>query len=124
MKKIREYVASKEIKNIKKGEKKGLKGSFLIGYINPETNKFRPRYVGVSYADLMGEIVKSSKQPGHENFDRYRLVKTKTDAEAWELECKTYHEFKEVNDLTNQNHSKWIDMPNTKGLTCPFEGCV
>ena len=123
MKKAREYVSSKEINKIKAGKTPNIKGSFLIGSTNPKTNKFRPRYVGVSYNDLMGDILESSKKEGNETFDRYRLVQTKTNVEAWELECKTYHEFKEINNLTNKNHSKW---PNTKGtgeMKCRFKGC-
>jgi hypothetical protein len=123
MKKVREYVSSKEISKIEKGENLGLKGSFLIGYINPETNKFRPKYVGVSYNDLMGEIIKSSEKAEHKNFDRYRLVKTKTDTEAWELECKTFHEFKVVNNLTNQGHSKWLNSADAEKLACPYKDC-
>ncbi|MFT4982970.1 MAG: hypothetical protein ACI9UR_002848 [Bacteroidia bacterium] len=56
-------------------------------------------------------------------FDRYRSVKTKTDVEAWELECKTYHEFKEINNFTNERHSKWPGKTGVEKLACLFEGC-
>ncbi len=123
MKKAREYVSSKEINKIKEGTNPDMKGSFLIGSINVETGKFQPRYVGVSFTDLLGEICESSKKEKNKTFDRYRLVKTKTNAEAWALECKTYHEFKEINNLTNMGHSKWPNGLDGENITCPFEGC-
>lgn len=120
MKKAREYVSSKEISKIDLTKTQKIKGSFLLGSINPKTGKFLPRYVGVSFTDLMKEIVNASKLKANQSFDRYRLVKTKTDKEAWELECKTFHEFKEVNNLTNESHSKWNGKEK---LTCPNEAC-
>ncbi|MFT6716864.1 MAG: hypothetical protein ACJA0Q_001512 [Saprospiraceae bacterium] len=123
MKKPREYVSSKIISEIHEQSGVSLKGSFLIGAINPKTGKFRPRYVGVSYSGLMQEIVNSSKLKGNESFDRYRFVKTATNREAWELECKTFHEFKAVNDLTNKHHSEWPMESDEKKLTCCFKEC-
>jgi hypothetical protein len=123
MKRPREYVSSKEIKKIKEAENTRIKGSFLIGYINKDTGKFRPRYLGVSYTELMREIVASSKLEENKTFDRYRLVKTNTNQEAWELECKTYHEFKEINNLTNKRHSKWPKETESTILKCPFQDC-
>lgn len=117
MKKPREYVSSKEIKTIKNDAPK-IKGSFLIGAINPKTGKFNPRYLGVSFTDLMSEIISCSNLKENKNFDRYRLVKTKTNAAAWELACKTYHEFKDVNNLTNKQHIKCDE-----DLSCTVEGC-
>jgi hypothetical protein len=121
MKKAREYTTCKAIGEIKLTGKPGIKGSFLIGYVNPETNKFRPRYVGVSFTNLLAEIIESSKKTENKNFDSYRLVKT--NKEAWELECKTYHEFKECNNLTNGWHSKWPNEHDLIESSCPQKDC-
>jgi hypothetical protein len=122
-KKAREYTSSKEINKITVKNSTGGKGSFLIGYNNPETGKFRPRYVGISFNDLMAEIVRSSKKAENVGFDRYRLIKTKTKLEAWNLACKTYHEFKVINNLTNEGHAEWKEQTGGIKLTCPIESC-
>ena len=122
MPKPREYVSFKEIATIK-SDAPNVKGAFLIGAINPETGKFRPRYVGCSYSNLMHEIIKSSQKQENKTFDHYRIVKTKTDAEAWLLEAKTYHEFKEINDFTNEGHAKRPEGFTSDNLKCPFDGC-
>jgi hypothetical protein len=67
----------------------------------------------------MADIVSTSQLKENKTFDRYRLVKTKTNKEAWELACKTYHEFKNVNKLVNKEHIK-----STSGdLSCTVKGC-
>ncbi|NQY66300.1 MAG: hypothetical protein HRT72_01030 [Flavobacteriales bacterium] len=106
MKKPREYVSSKDISKIDLSVGPKSIGAFLIEAINPNSGKFLPRYVGCSYDNLMGEIVRSTLRKENIGFNRYRLVETKTPQGAWALECKTYHEFKEVNNLTNSSTSE------------------
>ena len=78
MPKPREYVSFKEIATIK-SDAPNVKGAFLIGAINPETGKFRPRYVGCSYSNLMHEIIydprsiKYTQKSVIKNFGKYHM---------------------------------------------------
>jgi hypothetical protein len=118
----KEYVASQKVTTFNRGDLPNKKGAFMLGYVNPFSGKFRPRYVGSSYTDLIEEIFKSGERDKNKTFKRFRYEITNTDIQAWKLECKLYHDLKETNNLTNERHPKRPEGYTVDNLKCP-ENC-
>lgn len=104
-------------------KRKKRKGVFMLGRINPQTGKFRPRYVGSSFTDLIMEILSSAKRIKNNTFNRVKHEYTSTDIGAWRLECDWYHRLLGRNNLTNDKHPKRPDDRTPQDLPCPRKWC-
>jgi len=86
-------------------------GNYALGHMTDE-KKFRPDYVGRSDFDLQDELFTRLKTHGHHKKFKYSYAKTRK--EAFEKECKNFHEFE---PSENENHP---DRPDGTGFKCPF----
>lgn len=94
------------------------KGNYL--FLREIRGDFYVLYVGRSDGDLKGEILQQMKTFRADNCTHfvYRLATTTRD--AFENECKYYHEYGGKELLHNRNHP---DEPEGHKYPCPVEGC-
>lgn len=86
-------------------------GNYALGHITKE-NKFRPEYVGRSDSDLQAELITRLNTHGHHKKFKYSYADS--EKEAFEKECKNFHEF---SPSENENHPA---KPDGTDLKCPL----
>ena len=86
-------------------------GNYALGHITKK-NKFRPEYVGRSDSNLRDELIIRLNTHRHHKKFKYRYADSKK--EAFEMECKNFHEFK---PSENENHPA---KPDGTDLKCPL----
>lgn len=89
-------------------------GNYMLGYI-AEDGKFVPKYVGRSDHDLQGRLIKHITDG--EEYETFVFKYARTVKEAYETECRNYHNFKE--QLVNERHP---DRPDYFDYDCPVCG--
>ncbi len=92
----------------------GKIGNYAFGYIN-ERGAFVVEYVGRSDTDLKKRI-----PHGIGLYKLYKYSLAASVQEAFEKECKNYHDFGGSKGLNNTIHP---DRPIGKNYNCPVEGC-
>lgn len=105
-----EVIDAKVDKNWKNGNyaygRKDSYGTFVLDY------------VGRSDTNLCNEIKSRKTNPKFKNCTHFKFSYASSEKEAFEKECKNYHEFKpRLNDM----HP---DKPDGKEYKCPVEGCL
>ena len=93
-------------------------GNYAFGYI--EENIFMVCYVGRSDTDLRQEIKQQMKTNRAKNCTHFKFSIAKSVKDAFEKECRNYHDFGGADRLNNQNHPA---KPAGTNYTCPVVGC-
>ena len=88
----------------------GSIGNYAYGYLD-EKNVFRVQYVGRSDTDLNDRI-----KHGVGQYKLYKFSLAETVKDAFEKECRNYHDFGENRSLDNAIHP---DKPENKNYKCP-----
>jgi hypothetical protein len=86
-------------------------GNYALGHVNDEET-FIVKYVGRSDTDLKREL-KARLSPKYTHF---KFSYATSIREAFEKECKNYHDFNTKGLLDNENHP---DRPNGEEWKCP-----
>lgn len=93
-------------------------GNYALGYESESSNKgFMPKYVGRSETDLKKEL-SAKLRTRSPNRKKFMFSYCTTSREAFEKECKNYHDFR--SQLENENHPP---RPEGTNYPCPVEGC-
>ena len=95
-------------------------GNYAFGYIDAESGAFVVRYVGRSDSDLKKEIKQQMKTDRAKGCTHFKFSIASTKKEAFEKECRNYHDFGGRDHLHNENHP---DKPDGTKYKCPVEGC-
>lgn len=86
-------------------------GNYALGY--EKEGGFVPKYIGRSDSDVQGELLNYVDEKN--NHKKFMFMYASTKEEAYNQECKNFHDFKK--QLENENHP---DSPNGMNLKCPF----
>ena len=87
-------------------------GNYALGYLN-EKNTFIVQYVGRADSDVRGRLL----QHVGEDYSHFKYSYAISPKDAFEKECKNYHDFGENKKLKNEIHP---DRPsNSKAWKCP-----
>ena len=89
-------------------QKKWLAGEYIV------------RYVGRSDSDLKKEIKQQMKTDRAAGCTHFMFSIAKSKKEAFEKECRNYHDFGGCNCLNNDIHPA---KPTGTEYKCPVEGC-
>lgn len=90
-------------------------GNYALGYIN-EKNIFIVQYVGRSDSDVNNRI----KDHLNKKYTHFKFSYASSPKDAFEKECRNYHDFGESKKLDNDIHP---DLPaNSKKWACPVCG--
>lgn len=89
-------------------QKKWLAGEYFV------------RYVGRSDSDLKKEIKQQMRTDRAKGCTHFKYSIAKSVKEAFEKECRNYHDFGGNTKLHNKNHP---DKPDGTEYECPVEGC-
>lgn len=89
-------------------QKKWLAGEYIV------------RYVGRSDSDLKKEIKQQMRTDRAKGCTHFKYSIAKSVKEAFEKECRNYHDFGGNTKLHNKNHP---DKPDGTEYECPVEGC-
>ena len=89
----------------------GSIGNYAYGYTNKE-NVFIVQYVGRSDSDLNDRA-----KHGIGQYKEYKYSIARTIKEAFEKECRNYHDFGENAKLDNDIHP---DKPDGTSYECPY----
>ena len=84
------------------------------------TDEYLVRYVGRSDSDLIKEIKQQMGNDCAAGCTHFMFSIAKSKKEAFEKECRNYHDFGGSTKLHNKNHP---DKPNGTKYKCPVEGC-
>ena len=102
-------------------------GNYAYGYIEKKEDAHRSfivRYVGRSTTDLRQEIKdrhKKDKKFTDRDCQYFKFSYAKNELEAYEKECRNFHDFGEEKFLLNDIHPA---KPEDNDLyVCPVEGC-
>mgnify|MGYP006378822603 CR=1 FL=1 len=95
-------------------------GNYAFGYIDKEDGAFVVCYVGRSDFDLKKEIKQQMRTDRAEGCTHFMFSIAKTKKDAFEKECRNYHDFGECDCLNNDIHPA---KPAGTEYKCPVEGC-
>ena len=95
-------------------------GNYAFGYIDKEDGAFVVCYVGRSDSDLKKEIKQQMRTYRAKGCTHFKYSIAKSVKEAFEKECRNYHDFGGDTKLHNKNHP---DKPDGTAYKCPVEGC-
>lgn len=95
-------------------------GNYAFGYMDDEDGAFVVCYVGRSDSDLKREIKQQMKTDRAKGCTHFKYSIAKSVKEAFEKECKNYHDFGESECLYNDIHPA---KPAGTESKCPVEGC-
>lgn len=84
------------------------------------TDEYLVRYVGRSDADLKKEIKQQMRNDCAKGCTHFMFSIAKSKKEAFEKECRNYHDFGECDCLNNDIHPA---KPAGTKYKCPVEGC-
>jgi hypothetical protein len=87
-------------------------GNYALGYLNAE-NVFIVKYVGRSDSNLNARLL----QHIGEGYKKFKYSYAQNSKEAFEKECKNYHDFGASESLDNKIHP---DRPADKDWKCPY----
>ena len=96
-------------------------GNYAFGYIN-ERGFFVVRYVGRSDSDLKTRIkhgITDMENAPTCRYERFKFSYAETAKEAYEKECRNYHDFGGSQKLLNIDHPA---KPANSNETCPVCG--
>lgn len=85
-------------------------GNYALGY--SKEGKFRVQYVGRSDNNVNEEL----KVKLNGKYDKFKFSYASSPKEAFEKECRNYHDFGAKEKLANENHP---DRPNDADWKCP-----
>lgn len=94
-------------------------GNYAFGYINQKRG-FVVCYVGRSDTDLRKEIKQQKGNDCAKGCTHFKYSIAKSVKEAFEKECRNYHDFGGNTKLHNKNHP---DKPDRTDYKCPVDGC-
>ncbi len=97
-----------------------VKGNYAFGYIDEINDAFVVKYVGRSDSDLKKEIKQQMKTHRADGCTHFKFSIAMTKKEAFEKECRNYHDFGGSDSLHNEYHP---DKPDYTEYKCPVEGC-
>jgi len=89
-------------------------GVFATGYTK-ETGAFVVRYIGRSDSDVRAEL----KAQGYDETARFKWIEAPSQREAFEMQCRLYHDFGGSAVLENEDHP---DRPTGNNWQCPVCG--
>ena len=90
-------------------------GNYALGYKNNK-GTFVVKYVGRSDTDLQRRLVEHISDG--EKYQYFKFSYADDAVEAFEKECRNYHDFGESRKLNNKRHP---DRPDGQtNLTCPY----
>jgi hypothetical protein len=92
--------------------KKTSAGNYALGYVDKE-KKFIVKYVGRSDTNLNARLL----QHIGEGYKKFKYSYAQNSKEAFEKECKNYHDFGASESLDNKIHP---DRPADKDWKCSF----
>lgn len=95
------------------------RGNYAFGYLDNENN-FIVCYVGRSDTDLQREIKQQMKTDRAKGCTHFMYSYASSKKEAFEKECRNYHDFGESDHLHNEYHP---DKPDRTDYKCPVKGC-
>lgn len=107
--------------NVDKYVESGRIGNYAFGYM--KDNNFCVKYVGRSDNDLRSRIkdrihINPKTKVESAEYEMFKFSYAKTVKEAFEKECKNYHDFGgDQGKLDNKNHP---DSPNGEDYKCPI----
>jgi hypothetical protein len=88
-------------------------GNYALGYIKDTVPRsFVARFVGRADTDL-NKVLKEQAADDSSWF-KWRIARSSR--EAWEVECRNFHDFWETGQLENDEHP---EPPKGSGWTCP-----
>jgi len=90
-------------------------GNYAFGYINDD-GVFIVEYVGRSDEDLLIRLKKQFNENGNK-YLKFKFSYTATVREAFEKECRNYHDFKPRGNSIHPARPKGYEGP------CPVSGC-
>lgn len=105
---------------VNKSVPENVMGNYAFGYIDKEDGAFVVCYVGRSDFDLKKEIKQQMRTHRAKGCDHFMFSTAKTKKEAFEKECRNYHDFGECDCLNNDIHPA---KPAGTKYNCPIEGC-
>ena len=97
-------------KEVDKRIEKNRAGNYAYGY--SEDGTFYVKYVGRSDTDLNGRI-----KHGIGQYREFKFSYAENSKDAFEKECKNYHDFGGSDSLDNDIHP---DKPDDTDYECPF----
>ena len=103
------FVLSAE--QVDKEIRKGTPGNYAYGYLK-ENGRFVVQYVGRSDTDLNDRI-----KHGIGNYKLFKYSYAANSKEAFEKECKNYHDFGGWDNLNNELHP---GKPDGSDYSCPI----
>lgn len=96
---------------------KNTLGNYALGDMKTGENVFYVKYVGRSDSDLNAEL----KARLDKGYSKFMFSYASTAQEAFEKECKNYHDFGGKQSLANEIHPA---RPAGRVLPCPISGCT
>jgi len=87
-------------------------GNYALGYMN-DSNAFIVEYVGRSDSNLNERLLKHAG----EGYEKFKYSYAQNSKEAFEKECKNFHDFGGSDKLDNKIHP---DRPADKDWKCPY----
>lgn len=95
-------------------------GNYALGYLSNQGKTFKVRYVGRSDTDVNDRLKKHLSEREARNYTHFKFRYATSPKDAFETECRNYHDFGEDKKLDNKNHP---DIPsNSKNWKCPVCG--
>lgn len=113
MKKSLEMGKSYDLTNEKINEIITKKSAGNYAYGNIKDNTFMVSYIGRSDIDLNGRI-----KHGIGQYNKFKFSYASSPKNAFEKECKNYHDFGETNIKDNEKHPQRPDNTNWKCPNC------
>jgi len=90
-------------------------GNYALGYTKDD-GTFVVKYVGRSDTDIIQEL----KTKISEKYKKFKFSYANSPKEAFEKECRNYHDFGESENLDNKIHPQ---RPNGTNWKCPICNC-
>lgn len=106
--------------DVNKRVPENVMGNYAFGYIDKEDGAFVVCYVGRSDFDLKKEIKQQMRNDCAKGCTHFMFSIAKSKKEAFEKECRNYHDFGECDCLNNDIHPA---KPAGTEYKCPVGGC-
>lgn len=92
-------------------------GNYALGYLRDQRKTFIVRYVGRSDTDVNNRLKDHLPERETRNYTHFKFSYATSPKDAFETECRNYHDFGEDKKLDNKVHP---DLPsNSKNWKCP-----
>ena len=106
--------------DVNKRVPENVMGNYAFGYIDKEDGAFVVCCVGRSDFDLKKEIKQQMRNDCAKGCTHFMFSIAKSKKEAFEKECRNYHDFGECDCLNNDIHPA---KPAGTEYKCPVGGC-